>query len=113
MRTNKTIENKIAAMSVAQLRKVAPQYGIKNASKYKRAQLSELLYNAMTKQEEAKQIKANKSTKRFKATKVSNDQTEQLANEILKGIENLTDQDMLEVNRKVLNQVMKMLPYSK
>ena len=35
MRTN-NIENKIGTMSVAQLRKIAPQYGIKNASKYKR-----------------------------------------------------------------------------
>ncbi len=113
MRTNKTIENKIAAMSVAQLRKIAPLYGIKNASKHKRAQLSEMLYDVMVEQEKAKQIIANKATKRFKANKVTNDQVEQLAKEMLEDIESLTDQDMFDVNRKVLIQVMKMLHCSK
>ena len=113
MRTNKAIENKIATMSVAQLRKIAPQYGIKNASKYKRVQLSEMLYDAMVEQEKAKQIKANKVAKRFKANKVTNDQVEQLAKEMLEGIESLTDQDMFDINRKVLIQVMKMLHCSK
>lgn len=112
MRTN-NIENEVAKMSVAQMRKVAPQYGIKNASKYKRVQLAQMLVDAMVEQENAKRAKKSNTVKRFKADKVNNSEVEALAIEMLDGIETLTDEDLFNTNRKVLIRVMKMLHCSK
>lgn len=109
MRTNKTVENKVANMSVCEMRKVAVQYGIKNASKYRRAQLSVMLIEKMVEAEQ----KAKRTVKRCKADKVSSDDVEQLAKQMLDGIETLTDADLFHTNRKVLIQVMKMLHCSK
>ena len=113
MRTVKNIENNVAKMSVAQMRKIAPQYGIKNASKYKRVQLSQMLVDAMVEQENAKCAKKSNTTKRFKADKVNDSEVEALAIEMLDGIETLTDEDLFDTNRKVLIRVMKMLHCSK
>ena len=113
MRTVKNIENNVAKMSVAQMRKIAPQYGIKNASKYKRVQLAQMLVDAMVEQENAKRAKKSNTTKRFKADKVNDSEVEALAIEMLDGIETLTDEDLFDTNRKVLIRVMKMLHCSK
>ena len=113
MRTVKNIENNVAKMSVAWMRKIAPQYGIKNASKYKRVQLSQMLVDAMVEQENAKRVKKSNTTKRFKADKVNDSEVEALAIEMLDGIETLTDEDLFDTNRKVLIRVMKMLHCSK
>ena len=112
----KNIENKVAQMSVAEMRKVAPKLGIKNASKYKRPELSKMLIGAMVavEQEKAKaEKKANQTNKRFKAEKVEDDEVEALATEMLDGIEQLSDTDLMKANRKVLIRVMKMLKCSK
>ena len=113
MRTVKNIENDVAKMSVAQMRKIAPQYGIKSASKYKRVQLAQMLVDAMAEQENAKHAKKSNTAKRFKADKVNDSEVEALAIEMLDGIETLTDEDLFDTNRKVLIRVMKMLHCSK
>ena len=113
MRTVKNIENEVAKMSVAQMRKIAPQYGIKSASKYKRVQLAQMLVDAMVEQENAKCANKSNTIKRFKADKVNDSEVEALAIEMLDGIETLTDEDLFDTNRKVLIRVMKMLHCSK
>lgn len=108
MRTNenkKAVEN----MKVAEMRKVAGKYGIKNASQYKRVELEQLLIDVMV--VEAKKSKA--VAKRVKADKVENENIEVLAKEMLEGIETLSSDDLMKVNRKVLITVMKMLHCSK
>ena len=108
----KQFEDKVAQMKVAEIRKEAGKYGIKNASKYKRAELSAMLVDAMV-NEYQKQHKQENSTKRTKAKEVTNDQVEVLAKEILEGIETLGEEDLMQVNRKVLIRVMKALHCSR
>ena len=111
MRTNE-IKNTVATMKVAEMRKVAGRYGIKNASQYKRVELEQMLIDAMV--AEAKAQKQSKATnKRAKADKVENENVEALAKEMLAGIETLSSDDLMKVNRKVLIVVMKMLHCSK
>lgn len=109
----KTIIAQVSNMTVAQMRKAATQYGIKNASKHKRVELEAMLVNAML--TEAKKVKAvsksKKETgveviKRYKATKVVEDEIEVQANEIIAN--NITT-GLFGVNRKVLIMVMKKL----
>lgn len=109
MRTNE-IKKAVAQMTVAEMRKTAGQYGVKNASKHKRVELEQMLVEAMV----AAQKVTKKSTgKRVKADKVENDSIEALAKEMLEGIEILSADELMHVNRKVLIVVMKMLHCSK
>lgn len=108
----KRFEDTVARMKVAEIRKEAGKYGIKNASKYKRAELSAMLVDAMV-EEYQKQHKQESNTKRIKAKEIDNDQVEILAREILEGIETLGEEDLMQVNRKVLIRVMKALHCSK
>lgn len=110
MRTNE-IKKAVANMTVAEMRKVAGQYGIKNASKHKRVELEQMLVEAMVATEKAK---AKKSTgKRVKADKVESENVEALAKEMLEGIETISAEELMQTNRKVLIVVMKMLHCSK
>ena len=110
MRTNE-IKNTAAQMTVAEMRKTAGQYGIKNASKHKRVELEQMLVEAMVAAEKAK---VKKSTgKRVKAAKVENDSIEALAKEMLEGIETISTEELMQTNRKVLIVVMKLLHCSK
>lgn len=70
--TLKTINELLDSKSVSELRKMAPKYGIKSASKYRRPALVSLLadaieqeYKARLVEEQAKQPKASKSTKKY------------------------------------------------
>lgn len=109
MRTNE-IKNTVAQMTVAEMRKTAGQYGIKNASKHKRVELEQMLVEAMV----AAQKTVKKSTgKRVKAAKVENESIEALAKEMLEGIETISADELMHTNRKVLIVVMKMLHCSK
>lgn len=108
MRT--TIKNQVAKMTVAQMRKEATKYGIKNPSKYRREQLQEMLVNAMF---EASKAKTKSAGKRIKAEQVNNEEVENLAKEMLEGIETLSEDELMHTNRKVLIVVMKMLHCSK
>ena len=70
--TLKTINELLGSKSVSELRKMAPKYGIKSASKYRRPALVSLLvdaieqeYKARLAEEQAKQPKASKSTKKY------------------------------------------------
>ena len=110
MRTN-NIEAQVNSLTVAEIRKLAVRYGIKNPSKYKRDALVPMVVEAIAKVE---QKKAN-ACKRVKANKVENDQVEIIAQQLLSDIEALgVDSDQLvKVNRKVLIRVMKMLHCSK
>lgn len=108
----KRFEDTVAQMKVAEIRKEAGKYGIKNASKYKRAELSAMLVDAMV-EEYQEQHKQESNAKRIKAKEIDNDQVEILAKEILEGIETLGEEDLMQVNRKVLIRVMKALHCSK
>lgn len=109
MRTNE-IKNTVAQMTVAEMRKTAGQYGIKNASKHKRVELEQMLIEAMV----AAQKTVKKSTgKRIKADKVENENIEALAKQMLEGIETISTEELMQTNRKVLIVVMKMLHCSK
>lgn len=108
----KQFEDKVAQMKVAEIRKEAGKHGIKNASKYKRAELSAMLVDAMV-EEYREQHKQESNAKRIKAKEIGNDQVEILAREILEGIETLGEEDLMQVNRKVLIKVMKALHCSK
>lgn len=109
MRTNE-IKKAVANMTVAEMRKAAGQYGIKNASKHKRVELEQMLVEAMA----AAQKVAKKSTgKRVKADKVENENIEALAKEMLEGIETISTEELMQTNRKVLIVVMKLLHCSK
>ena len=103
----KGIENTVANMTVAEMRKEAGKHNIKNASKYKRVELQQMLIDTLV----AEQSKT--TTKRAKAEKVESDDITTLAEEMLEGIEMLSDDDLMQTNRKVLIQVMKMLHCSK
>lgn len=108
----KQIEAKVANMKVVEMRKEATKRGIKNVSKYKREQLSEMLVTIMVAEEDAKRAKKAKSSRK-KATEVKTEDIETLASELLEGIETISDEELLLTNRKVLIQVMKMLHCSK
>lgn len=108
----KEIMNQVAQMKVAEMRKVAGQYGIKNASKFKRVDLEKMLVDAMvaeaqSKAKAEKKAQNKKSDKRYKAVKVSNEQVEALANAIVEA--GMAKEELAQQNRKVLIQVMKML----
>lgn len=115
----KEIMNQVAKMTVAEMRKAASQYGIKNAKKYKRVELEQMMVDAMVKVAEEKAAaekaaekkaakKAEKSDKRYKAAelKATKEEIEAMAVEV---ISNLADIDLFQVNRKVLIVVMKNL----
>ena len=108
----KQIEAKVANMKVVEMRKEATKRGIKNVSKYKREQLSEMLVTIMVAEEDAKRTKKVKSSRK-KATEAKTEDVETLASELLEGIEIIDDEELLATNRKVLIQVMKMLHCSK
>ena len=113
MRTNE-IKKVVENMTVAEMRKAAGQYGIKNASKYKRVELQQMLVDAMVAKEAASKKTVKKATgKRAKAEKVENENIEALAKEMLEGIETLSEDQLMHTNRKVLIVVMKMLHCSK
>lgn len=108
----KEIMNQVAQMKVAEMRKVAGQYGIKNASKFKRVDLEKMLVEAMVAEAQAKakaekKAQNKKSDKRYKAVKVSNEQVEALANAIVEA--GMAKEELAQQNRKVLIQVMKKL----
>ena len=108
----KEIMNQVAQMKVAEMRKVAGQYGIKNASKFKRVDLEKMLVDAMVAEVHAKakaekKAQNKKSDKRYKAVKVSNEQVEALANAIVEA--GMAKEELAQQNRKVLIQVMKKL----
>lgn len=108
----KEIMNQVAQMKVAEMRKVAGQYGIKNASKFKRVDLEKMLVDAMVSEAQAKakaekKAQNKKSDKRYKAIKVSNEQVEALANAIVEA--GMAKEELAQQNRKVLIQVMKKL----
>lgn len=106
----KEITNTVANMKVSEMRKVASQYGIKSASKYKRAELESMLVEAMYEaaKAKAKSEKANsKKAGKGKAAKVSNGQVEALANAIVEF--GMAKEELAQQNRKVLIQVMKKL----
>ena len=108
----KEIMNQVAQMKVAEMRKVAGQYGIKNVSKFKRVDLEKMLVDAMVAEARAKakvekKAQNKKSDKRYKATKVSNEQVEALANAIVEA--GMAKEELAQQNRKVLIQVMKKL----
>ena len=110
----KQIENTVAEMKVAEMRKVAGKYGIKSASKYKRVELEQMLVDAMVKEAEATtKAKEQKKTTRKKAESVVSEDVEALAKEMLEGIETLGKDELMKTNRKVLIVVMKMLHCSK
>lgn len=111
----KEIMNQVAKMTVAEMRKAASQYGIKNAKKYKRVELEQMMVEVMVKVAEEKAAaekkaakKSEKSDKRYKAAdlKATKEEIEAMAVEV---ISNLADIDLFQVNRKVLIVVMKNL----
>lgn len=74
--TLKTINEMLDSKSVSELRKMAPKYGIKNASKYRRPALVSLLadaieqeYKARLVEEQAKQPKAKQPKEKKASTK--------------------------------------------
>ena len=76
--TLQTIDELLNGKSVSELRKMAPKYGIKSASKYRRPVLVSLLANAIEQEykarlaeEQAKQPKEKKSKKTHKEKKAS------------------------------------------
>ena len=124
----------VNTMSVAEMCKVAGQYGIKNAKQYKRVELVEKLIAQMVavqessiraeaeaeaQAKEAKQTKkagnkkankVEKSDKRYKADKVENDDVDALVSNILSSTpDEVKAMDLYNVNRKVLIEVMKQL----
>lgn len=105
-RTNKEV---VEAMSVVEMRKAAIKLNIKNVNKFRRAQLTVMVIEAM----DAKESKVVKSSKRSKAVKVEDAEVQYLANELLKGISDIDGNELMHANRKVLIEVMKMLHCSK
>lgn len=95
--TLQTINELLDSKSVSELRKMAPKYGIKSASKYRRPVLVSLLANAIEQEykarlaeEQAKQPKEKKSKKKAntKAIKGSN-KAEDVENDVAQVIEYL------------------------
>ena len=107
----KDIMDQVAQMKVVEMRKVAVQYGIKNASKFKRTDLEKMLVDAMVAEARAKasaeKAHNGRSNKRYKAVKVCGEQVEALANAIVEG--GMAKEELAQQNRKVLIQVMKKL----
>lgn len=125
------IRTEVEGMKVAEMRKVATTYGIKKPSQYKRVELIEKLVDQMTAvrksvieaEEEAKaktakaakkankaQKKQNNGDKRYKATKVENEDVEAFVEELLgKTEEQFRQVNLFDVNRKVLIELMKKL----
>lgn len=125
------IRAEVEGMKVAEMRKAASNYGIKKASQYKRPELTEKLVAQMAAvrkstieaEEEAKkaeekaakkankaQKKQNSGDKRYKATKVENENVEALADELLNKTEEQFKQvNLFDINRKVLIELMKKL----
>lgn len=103
----------VAEQTVAQLRKLAQQNGIKNASKFRRVDLEpmviEAIVNAKVAELEASTQASKKANtdKRFKADKVVAEQIEVLAESIV--AEKVEESELAKQNRKVLIVVMKML----
>lgn len=106
-----------ATQTVAQLRKLAQENGIKNASKFKRVDLEPMVIAAIVNAKleavkaEAKAtkkaVKKSNEDKRFKADKVVDEQVEALAQIIV--AEKMEQVELFQQNRKVLIVVMKML----
>lgn len=138
MNLNKRIENmqnEVAAyvdgLKVVEMRKAAQDMGIKNVKKYRRPELAEKLITAITEvrraaivdayeaelkaQEQKENKKAAKKEKkatgkRYKATKVEENEVDELVNTILRATPAEIDaMDLYNVNRKVLIKVMKEL----
>lgn len=138
MNLNERIENmknEVAAyvdgLKVVEMRKAAQDMGIKNVKKYRRPELTEKLiaaivevrkaaiveaYEAELKAQEQKENKKaakkeQKATgKRYKATKVEENEVDELVNTILRATPAEIDaMDLYNVNRKVLIKVMKEL----
>lgn len=103
----KEIMNQVANMKVAEMRKVAGQYGIKSASKYKREELEKMLVDAMVKA----QAKTKKNGKSKKAGKVENERAVIMASELVEQLKNdkVAVEELMAMNRKVLIGVMKAL----
>lgn len=115
------IKNQVTEMAVkqtvAQLRKLAQENGIKNASKFKRVDLEPMVVAAIVNAKleavraEAKAtkkaVKKSNEDKRFKADKVIDEQVEALAQVIV--AEKMEQVELFQQNRKVLIVVMKML----
>lgn len=106
----KKIMNTVANMKVAEMRKVAGQYGIKNASKYKRVDLEAMLVDAMVEEAKAK-AKATKTSKAKKAEKVEDEQVVIMASELVEQLKSdaVAVEQLMVQNRKVLITVMKTL----
>ena len=106
----KEIMNTVANMKVAEMRKVAGQYGIKNASRYKRVDLEAMLVEAMVEEAKAK-AKVTKSGKAKKAEKVEDEAVVVMASELVKQLQSdaVAIEELMAQNRKVLITVMKTL----
>lgn len=138
MNLNERIENMqnevtayVDGLKVVEMRKAAQDMGIKNVKKYRRPELAEKLiaaivevrkaaiveaYEAELKAQEQKENKKaakkeQKATgKRYKATKVEENEVDELVNTILRATPAEIDaMDLYNVNRKVLIKVMKAL----
>lgn len=106
----KEIVNTVANMKVAEMRKVAGQYGIKNASKYKRVDLEAMLVDAMVEKAEA-EVKATKTSKAKKAEKVEDEKVVIMASELVEQLKSdaVAVEELMAQNRKVLITMMKTL----
>ena len=81
MKTTITTVAEVKAMTVAQLRKVAPQLGIKSASQYKRVELEQLVIDAVVAKanEQKKATKTANATASRKAHHVSDEMVQEMA----------------------------------
>lgn len=123
------IQTKVNKMTVVELRKLAPKYGIKNASSYKRTELVEKVVTALVseavaefeakakveaevKPAKAPKAEGEKAEKRYKANKLHPEaDVEQMAEHIIAN--GFDDSDPYKINRKVLIVVMKKLHCTK
>lgn len=96
--TLKTINELLDSKSVSELRKMAPKYGIKSASKYRRPALVSLLadaieqeYKARLVEEQAKQPKAKQPKEKKAGTKAikGSNKAEDVENDVAQVIEYL------------------------
>lgn len=96
--TMKTINELLDSKSVSELRKMAPKYGIKSASKYRRPALVSLLadaieqeYKARLVEEQAKQPKAKQPKEKKASTKAikGSNKAEDVENDVAQVIEYL------------------------
>lgn len=96
--TLKTINELLDSKSVSELRKMAPKYGIKSASKYRRPTLVSLLadaieqeYKARLVEEQAKQPKAKQPKEKKASTKAikGSNKAEDVENDVAQVIEYL------------------------